>query len=148
MKGYFYNPEIKKSSITLLIIMMMFLMAKYMIIKVNNENLKGDYIRALGGITAKVVEINPELEGEIVPLLTRELTSQEEANGRKILRQYGLSESLKISLFPYINDRFRNSIYYMFLSIIILTGILFLLNYKQHGYYYKNHEFDVEDYNG
>jgi signal transduction histidine kinase len=138
MKGYFNNPEIKKSSAALLVTMLIFIIANYMIIKVNNENLKRDYIRALGGVTAKVVEIRPELEGEIVPLLARELTSEEEAKGREILRQYGISENLDISLFPYINDSFSNSIFSTLLSGIILTLVLFLLNYRQHGHFYDN----------
>ncbi|TDT62451.1 HAMP domain-containing sensor histidine kinase [Fonticella tunisiensis] len=138
MKGYFNNPEIKKSSAVLFIIMAVFLICNYIVIKVNNENLRRDYIRVLGGITARVIEKSPQLEGEIVPLMTRELTREEELKGREILRQYGLSEGLGVSLFPYIKDSFRNSIFNILFLGIVLTGLLFLLNYLQYGYFYDN----------
>jgi len=138
MKGYFNNPEIKKSSIIFLIIMVLFLISNYIVIKVNNENLKRDYIKALGSITAKVIQENPQLEEKIVPLMTREITEEEEAKGQEILREYGLSDALEIGLFPYIKDTFRSSIFYIISLGIILTALLFLLNYLQHGYFYDN----------
>lgn len=138
MKGYFNNPEIKKSSAVFLIIMLIFLTCNCMLIKVNNENLKKDYIKIWGGVTAKVVEKSPQLEQEIVPLMIRELTVEEEAKGREILRQYGISEDLEAGLFPYIKDSFRSSLLNTMLSGIALTGLLFFLNYLQHGYFYDN----------
>lgn len=138
MKGYFNNPEIKRSSATLLVIMTIFIVLNFIVIKVNNDNMRRDYIKVLGGVTVKVVEASPELEGKIVPLMTRELTREEETRGRDILSQYGLNERLELSLFPYIKDSFRSSIFYTLLLGMVLTGLLFYLNYIQHGYFYDS----------
>ncbi|MDF2671921.1 MAG: resE8 [Clostridiales bacterium] len=138
MRSYFNNPEIKKSSITLLAVMAIFILSSSMVIRANNENLRRDYIRVMGGITAKVIEKAPQLEGEIVPLMTGKLTSEEEAHGIDILRQYGLQESLDVSLFPYIKEGFSSSIFYILILGLALTGLLFLMNYLQHGYFYNN----------
>lgn len=95
MKGYMENPELKKSSLVFLLIMFSFLISNYFMIKTNNEHLKEDYIHVFGSITAKVVANHPELEKEIVPLLTREATVEEAQKGREILSQYGLTENLE-----------------------------------------------------
>ncbi|KGK84223.1 HAMP domain-containing sensor histidine kinase [Clostridium sp. HMP27] len=138
MKRYFNNPEIKRSSIIFLLIMAVFLTCNYFMIKAHNEKLKSDYIKALGSVTAKIVESDPKFEKEIVPLLTREVSKEQERKGREILRQYGLSEKLDISLFPYIKGNFKSMELSIFSAGIILTMLLFILNYFQHGYFYEN----------
>ncbi|WP_053956434.1 HAMP domain-containing sensor histidine kinase [Inediibacterium massiliense] len=138
MKEYFNNPEIKKSYIIFMMVMVIFLIANYITIQVSYENIRSDYIKVLGGMTAKLIEENPQLETKIVPLMTRESTKEEEERGKEILRQYGLNESLEVSLFPYIKDSFRNSMMNILLLGIILTGILFILNYIQYDYFYGN----------
>lgn len=137
MKRYFNNPEIKKSSASFIFVMTIFLVCNFIIMRVHNEKLKDDYIKVFASVTAKIVETDPKLEKEIVPLLVREVTPQEEEKGRETLRQYGLSETLDTSLFPYIKGSFKS----MELSIIsiglILTVTLFILNYLQYGYFYE-----------
>lgn len=138
MKGYFNNPEIRKSSIVLFIILSIFLISSYFVIKVNNENLKKDYLNVLGGVTAKIVENNPQLEEEIISLMTREITKEEEHKGREILRDYGLHENLEINLFPYIKTTYQNSVFNILLLGIVLSGLLLILNYLQYRHFYNS----------
>lgn len=138
MKGYMENPELKKSSLVFLLIMFSFLISNYFMIKTNNEHLKEDYIHVFGSITAKVVANHPELEKEIVPLLTREATVEEAQKGREILSQYGLTENLETQLFPYVKDSFRDNETGVLLSGLLLTILLFIFNYVQYGYFYRN----------
>ncbi|WP_097027011.1 sensor histidine kinase [Clostridium peptidivorans] len=138
MKRYFNNPEIKKSSSIFLLIMIIFLTCNYFMIKSYNEKLKSNYVKAFASVTANIVEADPKLEKEIVPLLTREVSKEEETKGREILRQYGLSEKLDISLFPYIKENFKSMEVGMLSAGIILTMLLFILNYLQHGYFYES----------
>jgi signal transduction histidine kinase len=70
--------------------------------------------------------------------MTGKLTKTEETRGIKILRQYGLRENLDVSLFPYIKDGFSSSIFSILFLGIALTGLLFLMNYLQHGYFYDH----------
>ncbi|KOA19675.1 sensor kinase CusS [Clostridium homopropionicum DSM 5847] len=137
MNRYFNNPEIKKSSMGLIIIMISFLALNLLLIKLHNDKLKEDYIKVFGSITAKVVEVDPELESEIVPLLTKDVTQEQELKGREILRQYGLSNTLDTEVFPYINGNFKSIQLTILYSGIILTFILFIFNYIQYGYFYK-----------
>lgn len=137
MDRYFNNPEIKKSSMGLIIIMISFLALNLLLIKVHNDKLKEDYIKVFGSITAKVVEVDPKLESEIVPLLTKEVTPEQELKGKEILRQYGLFNTLDTEVFPYINGNFKSIRSTILYSGIILTLILFIFNYIQYGYFYK-----------
>jgi signal transduction histidine kinase len=138
MKGYFNNPELKKSSIILIVIMLAFLITNYFIIKVNNENLKKDYIKIFANITVKVVEKNPDMEKEIIPLMIKDFSSEEELRGREILEQYGLGESLDNSLFPHIKHSFKRNEISIFIVGLLFSLLLFILNYLQYGYFYEN----------
>lgn len=138
IRGYLDNPELKRSSFILMAVMLVFLTVNYLLIRDNNENLKEDYINVLGSITAKVVEKNPDLEREIVPLMTREVTPTEAAKGREILSQYGLNQTLDNTLFPHVKDTFRRNELAIFTSGILLTLLLFTMNYFQLGYFYRN----------
>jgi len=138
MNRYFNNPEIKKSSTNLILIMLIFLVCNYIVIKVHNEKLKNDYIKAFASVTAKIVEVEPKMEKEIVPLLTREVSIEDEEKGKEILRQYGLSKNLDISLFPYLKSNFKSMELSILCTGIVLTILLFMLNYLQYGYFYKN----------
>lgn len=137
MNRYFINPEIKKSSMGLMLIMISFLALNLLLVKLHNDKLKEDYIRVFGSLTAKVLEVNPKLESEIVPLLTKEVTPEQELKGKEILRQYGLSNTLDSEVFPYINRNFESIQLTILYSCIILTVILFIFNYIQYGYFYK-----------
>jgi signal transduction histidine kinase len=138
MRGDFNNPELKRNSTILTLILFVFLICNYLIIKLNNQNLKKDYINVLGSVTAKVIEKDPNLEKEIVPLMIRNLSDEETAKGREVLKQYGVSESLDNTLFPKVNKSFVRSELGIFISGIFLAIILFILNYCQYGYFYKN----------
>jgi len=137
MNRYFNNPEIRKSSIGLIIIMSSFLVLNLLLIKVHNDKLKDDYIKIFASLTAKVIEVDPKLEKEIVPILTREVSLEQERKGREILRQYGLRNTLDSEVFPYINSNFKNIQLTILYSGIILTLMLFIFNYIQYGYFYK-----------
>lgn len=137
MKGYFNNPELKRSSAALLFLMFVFLTCCYAIQTLSNENLKRDYIRVLSSVTAKVVEKEPQLEKEIIPLMTREVSKEEETRGKVILEQYGLTEKLDSTIFPYIKDNLWRGYLNLFLVGLVLSVLLFTLNYLQYGYFYE-----------
>jgi signal transduction histidine kinase len=138
MKGYFNNPELKKSSSIFILILVTFLISNYLIIRFNNQNLKKDYINVLGSVTAKVIEKNPELEKEIVPLMIRHPSHEELVKGREVLKQYGLSETLEDTLFPKVKESFLRNEIGILISGISLAIMLFILNYWQFGYFYNN----------
>lgn len=137
MKGYFINPELKKSSAILVFLMTLFLILQIVILKIHNESLKEDYIKSVGAINARVVEVDPTLEKHIVPIVTKGVTEEEAQKGKAILAKYGLSSALEDELFPYVNTTVKKdnlSIVFMF---IVMTAVLFVFNYLQYGVFYN-----------
>lgn len=136
MKRYFSNPELKISSGILLFLMCTFLALTIVVLKIHHDNLKEDYVRSFGAVTARIIDKHPDLEKDIVPLFTKEQTGEEIGRGIEILRQYGITKNLESKLFPYINrTAAKNN--YLVISIFILTFVvLFILNYFQYGFFY------------
>lgn len=137
MENYFVNPEVRKSSAILIIINLIFLLATLTMTKINNDNLKEGYIKSLGAVTEKVSEKNPELLQYIVPAVTKEVQVKHSEKGIKILKEYGLTEDLENKLFPYVNKTIIINYYYIIALFLIMTMLLFVINYFQYVYFYK-----------
>jgi signal transduction histidine kinase len=137
MKRYFSNPELKVSSGILLCLMSIFLLVIASSLKLHHENLKEDYAKSLGSIAVRIIETRPELEKEIIPLITKEISKEEELKGSALLGRYGLGKDLENELFPYINKTARKNSYSIMVIYIIMTIVFFMFNYFQFGYFYE-----------
>lgn len=137
MKEYFINPEIKISSAVIAFFMIMSLGITSFTLKLHHDRLKADYIKVLGAVTARVVEKNPELEREIMPLITKEISQKEAAAGTQILNQYGLTKDLENDFFPYINKTIRMNNYDIVFVFIFMLTIFLIFNYFQYAFLYK-----------
>lgn len=137
MKRYFINSELKISTAFLLILMTLFLIITSLALKVNHDNLKADYIKSLGAITERIVLKNPEMEKEIIPLITKEISKEEATSGSEFLKQYGLTQDLEDSLFPYVGPTIIKNYYVIIFVFILMAAILLILNYFQYSFFYK-----------
>jgi len=137
VKRYFDNSELKISTTLLLFIMTLFLLITSVVLKIHHDNLKADYIRSLGAIAERVVARNPEIEKEIIPLITKEVSKEEAVNGSTFLKQYGLTQGLENELFPYVSSTIIGNNYSIILIFIFMAVSLFILNYFQYSYFYK-----------
>ena len=137
MKRYFDNSELKISTTLLLFIMTLFLLITSVVLKIHHDNLKADYIRSLGAIAERVVARNPEIEKEIIPLITKEVSKEEAVKGSTFLKQYGLTQGLENELFPYVSSTIIGNNYSIILIFIFMAVSLFILNYFQYSYFYK-----------
>lgn len=137
MKRYFANPELKISSVILLFLMFIFLLLNILFQKLYYDNLKEDYIKSVGAVAARIVEYNPKLERDIMPLVTKEISKQEEDKAKVLLSQYGLTKGLENNFFPYINKSAERNNYFIFIIFIVMGAVFFVLNYFQYGFFYK-----------
>lgn len=137
MKRYFINPELKKSSAVLLMLMASFMVFTLSILKVHHINMKDDYIKCLGAVSSRIIEKNPEFEKEIISAVTREISDEEAMRGRALLAEYGLSKNLEDELFPYINSTIFKNYHSISLIFAVITAVLFLLNYFQYRFFYN-----------
>lgn len=137
MKGYFLNPELKKSSAVLTAIMTVFLILQIGIMKVHNDSLKKDYVKSVGAIAARVIEVDPTLEKDIMPVVTKAITERDAEKGKVILEKYGLSNSLENVLFPHVNTTVKKDNYSIAFLFIVMIIVLFVFNYLQYGIFYN-----------
>ena len=137
MKKYYNNPEIKISSVVLMCTVMLCLVFTAYIFKLHNDTLKIEYTQSIGAIAARVIEKHPEMEKDIMPILTKEISKEEAVKGQALLNEYGVNKNLENTFFPHLNkliESNNNAIIYIFFSLVI---ILLILNYLQFGFFYK-----------
>lgn len=137
MKEYFINPELKKSSVVLVSLVSVFLIISCFVLKYHHQQLKEDYVESLGAIAARVIEKDPDLEKEIMPLIVKGASEEEIDKGKAILIGYGLSKDLENQFFPHINKTIQKNNYYTIFIFIVMIATIFMINYFQHISIYK-----------
>lgn len=137
MNEHFVNPELKRSSIILASLMSVFFIITCFVLKYHHYQLKEDYTKSLGAIAARVIEKEPDLEKEIMPLISKEASKEEMDKGKAILIQYGVSKNLENQFFPYINKTIQKNNYYTIFIFILMIATILIVNYFQHISIYK-----------
>lgn len=137
MKKYYINPELRLSSLILICISFFFLTSTLIFMKIYNDNLKRDYIDTVGAVTSKILDKNPQLEKDIIPLVTKQPTAEEIKKGQQLLSDYGITDTLENEFFPYMKDTASKNNYSVLAIFISMTVILFILNYLQYTFFYK-----------
>jgi len=137
MRRDFINSELKVSTVVLLFLMTLFLIITTLSLKVHHDNLKADYTKSLGAIAERVVAKNPRMEKEIIPLITKEVSREEEIKGEAFLKEYGLTDDLEDELFPYVGLTITKNNYAIVLIFTFMAALLFALNYFQYSFCYK-----------
>lgn len=132
MKPIFINSEVKKSTLVLtLVLTLLIVIQGFLYINYENKQ-KQLYIDVAGSVIARAVELNPEMEKELVPLVTKEITAKDKEKGAEFLRKYGITNRLSKSLFPNYSENYG--------IILINIGIAIILlgfNYFQYSYFFR-----------
>lgn len=132
MNKIFINKEVKKSTIILTLLLTIFMVLQVFMYKSYIENQKQDYIDIIGSMISRTVELDPGLEKELIPLVTRNISDKDKEKGQIILKQYGVTGDLNRSLFPNLNNK-----YGMLILSFVLVCLLILLNYIQNVYFFN-----------
>lgn len=106
LKKIFINQEVKISTFILTLLLTLFMVIQICMYNDYIKTQKQDYIDIIGSIASKSISTNKELEKEIIPLVTGNISKEDKQNGRKLLKQYGITSSLNDDLFPNINNNF------------------------------------------
>ena len=132
MNKIFINQEAKRSTIMLTLLLTIFIVLQVWMYTNYIQNQKEDYIDIIGSVVSKTVEFNPELEKEIIPIITGNITEKEKEDGRSLLKEYGITDTLNNNLFPNLT----NNLGIVILSFM-LSCLLIILNYIQYGHFFK-----------
>jgi len=128
----FINEEAKRSTIILTFILTIFMILQVVMYNNYIENEKQNYIDIVGSIISKTVTLNPELENELIPLVTKDISKKDKELGRKVLKEYGIISNLNNNIFPNINNSFG-----IIILSFILVCLLIVLNYFQYNSFFK-----------
>lgn len=120
------NKEVKLIIITSFITFLVFLGVTILITNkwFNNINLK--YINQNVALVGAIVENNPELEDEIVPIITKGNIEKYYEEGSNILDKYYYNESLSSIKNPILNESYKSfkitiiMLWALFLAVVIL----------------------------
>jgi signal transduction histidine kinase len=129
MISYFRNPELKEIAIKLLILQFLFSIGMFLFISSEMNVLNKRIINQNSTIVGQILSRHPELEQDIIRYVTSYPSREDVELGKKVLKQYGYSESIAVSAQPV----FRN-FYHSFqlrgftlitLYLIPLFGLIF-----------------------
>ncbi len=137
MKKYFTNPELKRSSIFLVILMSTFFLITIIALKLQHDRLKDSYIKSLGATAIKIMEKDPQLEKDIIPLILDKASEEEKVKGEEFLRKYGITKELDTVIFPYISKTSTENYYLICFIFIIMLLVILTVNYFHHTFFYK-----------
>ena len=118
----FKNKEVKLIVITSFITFLVFL-AAFIFITYNWFNdINKKYINQNTALVGAIIKNNPELEDEIVPIITKGNIDEYYSIGNNILDKYYYNENLSSIKNPILKDSYSN----FKLTIILLWGIFFI----------------------
>ncbi|WP_333858993.1 sensor histidine kinase [Clostridium sp.] len=137
---YYENPEIKRSSCIILILAVIFIAVNSFVLYKGYERVKKDYINNNAALVGKIVKIHPQLENEVVPVITKESSSEDVGFGKKVLSKYGYEENLNINLLPKLREDYSNLSKSMIFSMICFFIIVFLINRAEYVNIYRKLE--------
>lgn len=134
MLSIFRNPEMKRICARLLLLQLILAVIVFIFVQYNMMGLNGVISGQNTALLGKILYSHPELENEIVGYITKGASPDEMAAGKQVLKQYGYSKDMDISLQPVLKD-FSGSftIYSSFLVLLFFIPLLLLviLEYKK-----------------
>lgn len=128
------NTELKRYMTIIAVLLSLFSIYQYMAHQLFYNDLKSDSITTWGEITARLVELNPENEAEIMKIITSHSSDSREyqEKGKEIFRQYGLYEDLESELFPLLNKQIASHNQWIYLGWICFGVLLVVASYLQY----------------
>lgn len=119
----FKNKEAKLIVITSFITFLVFLVAFIFVTYNWFSDINKKYINQNTALVAAIIENNPELEEEIVPIITKGNINKYYSSENNILDKYYYNENLSLIKNPILRDSYSN----FKLTIILLWGVFFLV---------------------
>ena len=132
MRKIFINSEVKKSTFILTSLLAIFIIIQALLYLTYINSQKKEYIDIVGSMLSKAITLNPELEKELMPLITKDITAKEKIDGQNILKKYGITTTLNNNLFP----NFKSNNLIIIISVVFAL-VLLILNYMQYNYFFK-----------
>lgn len=134
----FRNPEIKSITIKVLVLQIIFSISIFMIVNIEMNTVNGMIVEQNTALVGKILTNYPDLEEEIIKVVTKGSSVEEIEKGKEILSQYGYSENLKKSIQPLLkNISPKIEIILFVVSLIYFIPLLILIKIEYNSIYNK-----------
>jgi len=133
----FRNPEFKAITRKLFLLQLVFsiimmIFISYYVIEINNNIIKQNT-----ALVGKIMSIDPSLGKELVPIITKEATSSEIQEGKKLLEGYGYTGNLKIAYQPLLKELFSNMKILTFSLVLLFFIPIFIITKGEYNSLYS-----------
>lgn len=129
----FINPELKRSTIILLVIEISLIVILNIILTLNYNIIKNQYIGSKAALVGTIAKDYPELTGKIVEASFNVPSNEEMSLGNKILNDYGYNNSLKVEFVNGMKESLDNSRNEISLILVVFGVGILALNYFQYS---------------
>ncbi len=133
----FINPELKKSSMVLMVAIIIFIAIVNIGITFSFNSIKNQYIDGRAAMVATVIEKYPSMEVDLIEAAFKVPAKEEIETGERILKKYGYNDNLNIIYLNGINEAFKSSRFILILIGITFGALLMFLNYLQYSGIYS-----------
>lgn len=133
----FINPELKKSSMVLMIAIIIFIAIVNIGITFSFNSIKNQYIDGRAAMLATIIEKYPSIEVDLIEAAFKVPAKEEIETGERILKKYGYNDNLNIIYLNGINEAFKSSRFILILIGITFGALLMFLNYLQYSGIYS-----------
>ncbi|WP_346886901.1 HAMP domain-containing sensor histidine kinase [Clostridium sp. UBA1056] len=133
----FINPELKKSSMVLMVAIIIFIAIVNIGITFSFNSIKNQYIDGRAAMVATVMEKYPGMEVDLIEAAFKVPAKEEIETGERILKKYGYNDNLNIIYLNGINEAFKSSRFILILIGITFGALLMFLNYLQYSGIYS-----------
>ena len=134
---YYSNPEYKKSSIGIVIFFIIVFMVGLLAIRLQQNSLKEQYVRTVGTIGYKLIDKNPQLKDEILPIITQGINESEYEKSEKFLEEQGLNKDLDSQFYPSLQNNMNREIQALSVILIVSFICFYAMNYYHHKKLYN-----------
>lgn len=136
-----YNPEVKKYTLKLFLIFVITIILS-LFVNINNLNIiKTNVIKNNQAIVGNIIIEHPELENDIVDIITQSNNNENLDLGKKVLQKYNYPNSVSLLDEPIIENNFSKILMTNFLFIIIIFTLFIVLSFSFFIKLYK----DIKD---
>ena len=135
------NPEIKKYNISIIALFLITIILSIFINTLNLNIIKADVIQNNQAIVGNIVSKYPELEKDIVSVITQAKNKENTDLGAKVLQKYNYDSSTNLSQEPIV----QNNIYKMLKINILFITFVFLCLITISFYFFIKIYRDIKD---
>ncbi|MED3726313.1 sensor histidine kinase [Priestia endophytica] len=123
------NPEIKSMRRFFLIFSLLFTVIIGYGTYFFGQQFKNEYVESNAAITGALLKQHPELQEDLMVLLTKDVSEDDKRIGMNILHEHGISSDLPIVFFPKLNEFFNTLMICAIFIFLLFFGCLIGIHY-------------------